>query len=148
MLFPKSLIRNVPGWDDAPVPLCFGGDVRAITFCCDPRYPLAFESKCIRHAVLERIGLSEEEYIEIKGEFSDEFGWADERVCFRSLSFCCLRGHGCPRRDEVVFGKCGSFDDYFLKKRLLSVRLLSEARNKELVEPYIVHEKEKLKGLR
>ena len=143
-MFDNSCIRTVPGWEKAPVPICFGGDPRALTFCCDPGYPLAYEQKCSRSKMLREIGLSEEDYLDLKREFAKEMGWDDERVCFNSLSFCCLRRNGCPRRDEAVRDLCGSFEDYFLKKRVLALKILKAAKNKEKVEPYIKYEEDVL----
>lgn len=139
-----SRIRSVPGWKKAPVPLCSGGDLRALTFCCDPNYPLTYEQKCIRRKVLEDIGLSDEEFLDIKKKFTEEMGWADERVCFGSLAFCCLRRRGCPNRDPAIKDVCGSFGDYFIKKRVLALRLLKAAKNQKKVEPYIKYEESDL----
>jgi len=144
-MFDNSRIRTVPGWENAPVPLCFGGDPRALTFCCDPRYPLAYEQKCIRKKVLEDIGLSEEEYLDIKRRFTEEMGWGSENVCFNSLAFCCLRRNGCPRRDEVVKDICGSLKDYFTKKRILAIELLKAAKNRDDIASYIEYEEKMLK---
>ncbi len=145
--FDDEFVRHVPGWDDAPVPPCFGGDPRGLAFCCDPRYPLAYEFKCQRARLLEEIGITEEEHIRIKQLFSKEHDWDDERVCFKSLSFCCLRRHGCPNRDPVIAEKCGSMEEYYRKKRLLALKILKMARNKEKVQPYIEHEEAVLREL-
>ncbi|MHC1584778.1 MAG: hypothetical protein ACXQS7_00730 [Candidatus Syntropharchaeia archaeon] len=139
--------RNVPGWEKAPIPPCFGGDPRGLTFCCNPNYPLAYGWKCRRKDVLREIGLSEEDHLRIKYEFTREFGWDDERVCFGSLAFCCMRKNGCPRRDEAIAEKEGSFESYFIKKRILALRLLKEARNRDKVKRYIEFEERCLKNL-
>ncbi|MFX1297171.1 MAG: hypothetical protein ACFFD2_20245 [Promethearchaeota archaeon] len=144
-MFDPNLIRNLPGWKQAPVPICFGGDVRALTWCCHPKYPLTFSSHCRRKVTLDKIGMSEEEYIQIKDEFSKEFDLDDDRVCFKSLSYCCMRRGGCPgERDTVLkekFGKDKPWEEilekYFSIKKILAKRILEKARNKELVKPYL-----------
>ena len=143
-MFDPSLIRNVPGWEDAPVPLCHGGDPRALTFCCDPRCSLAHEQRCVLIRTLDKIGLSKEEYIQIKEKFTEEMGWSNDQSCFGSLAFCCMRSKGCYRRDPEVERLCNSFEDYYRKKRILAVRILKSARNNELVESYIKHEEDAL----
>ncbi|MDY6864893.1 MAG: methanogenesis marker 9 domain-containing protein [Halobacteriota archaeon] len=143
-MFDPELIRAVPGWKDAPVPLCHGGDPRALTFCCDPRYALTHEERCSVIRTLDDIGLSKEEYIKIKEEFTEEMGWSNDRTCFGSLVFCCLRSKGCYRRDPEVSRLCEDFEDYYKKKRVLALRILKSARNRELVEPYIKHEEDAL----
>ena len=81
-----GLFRDLPGWEHAPVPLCMGGDARALTFCCKPGHPLMFAQKCRRDAVLARIGLSQQAFVGIKDAFSREQGWDSAEVCFGSLS--------------------------------------------------------------
>ncbi|MEM2058890.1 MAG: hypothetical protein QXO76_11670, partial [Thermoproteota archaeon] len=63
-------VRAVPGWRDAPVPICYGGDYRALTFCCHPDYPLAFSHICKRDVVLKELGISKARYVEVKDRFS------------------------------------------------------------------------------
>lgn len=144
-MFDPNLIRNLPGWKQAPVPICFGGDVRALTWCCHPNYPLTFSSHCRRKVTLDKIGMTEDEFIQIKDEFSKEFDLDDDRVCFKSLSYCCMRRGGCPgERDKVLrekFGKDKPWEEilekYFSIKKVLAKRILEKARNKELVKPYL-----------
>ncbi|MHA1232232.1 MAG: hypothetical protein ACTSPQ_16485 [Candidatus Helarchaeota archaeon] len=103
MKLDPKLIRDVPGWKNAPVPACYGGDYRSLTFCCHPNYTLTFSYKCMRDFLLKEIGLSKEEFIRIKDEFSKENNWDAPTVCFRSLSYCCMRRGGCPGdRDNVL----------------------------------------------
>ncbi|MDY6966712.1 MAG: hypothetical protein SVM80_12250 [Halobacteriota archaeon] len=141
-MFDPLYVRDVPGWKNAPVPICQGGDPRALAFCCDPRYPLTHEQRCGINRMLEEIGLSKGDYLDIKLNFSEEMGWADERVCFGTMAFCCLRRRGCPNRDPAVKDICGNFEDYFTKKRILALRILKAAENREMVEPYIKYEEE------
>jgi predicted metal-binding transcription factor (methanogenesis marker protein 9) len=141
--------RNLPGWKFAPVPVCFGGDFRALAFCCHPGFSLTHSAICRRKSVLEKIGLSEEEYIEIKDAFSKRNNWDAPSVCFGSLSYCCMRRNGCPNtRDYVLYELYGEKDtpweviqeEYFSRKRLLCIELLKKARNKDLVNPFLAFE--------
>ncbi len=144
-MFDTRLIRKLNGWENAPVPICFGGDIRALTWCCHPAYALTFSSHCQRKKALDKIGMSEEEYVKIKDAFSKEFDLDDDRVCFKSLSYCCMRRGGCPgERDKVLkdkFSKDKSFEEvlgiYFRIKKLLAIRILEKAKNQELVKPYL-----------
>jgi predicted metal-binding transcription factor (methanogenesis marker protein 9) len=124
-------LRDLPGWEkNAPVPLCMGGDYRALTFCCKPGYSLAFGFKCRRDEKLEELGLDQVEFIRIKEAFSGDNNWDSELVCFGSLSYCCMRRNGCPKRDYALFERYPnmSLDKimtiYFQKKKELSKRIL------------------------
>ena len=129
-------IREVPGWKDCPVPVCYGGDLRAITFCCHPKYPLEFNTICRRGEILKKIELTNEKFIEIKERFSEEVGWKDTRLCFKSLAYCCLRRNGCPAERDTVLKKLygddysKTFKEYILLKRVLTIRLLKQANEK------------------
>ncbi len=132
------MTRTVPGWNNAPVPVCFGGDPRALTFCCDPRKSLAFAAKCAHAAMLDRIGLSEKRYLAIKRDFTREHDLAHTGTCFGSLAFCCLRRRGCPSRDAAIHNLLdGDTKRYFRLKRTLAVRLLEAASRDEIVRPYL-----------
>jgi len=52
--------------------------------------------------ILTEIGLTPEEFIQIKVEFSNENNWDSDVVCFGSLSYCCMRRNGCSRRDLAL----------------------------------------------
>ena len=69
---PKELLRDIPGWKNAPVPICMGGDYRALTWCCKPGLPLTFADKCKRDQKLKEIGMSADEFIRIKDDFSEQ----------------------------------------------------------------------------
>ncbi|MEM0358983.1 MAG: hypothetical protein QXG22_03095 [Candidatus Hadarchaeales archaeon] len=131
--------RRVPGWDNAPVPICHGGDLRALTFCCHPDYPLTFSAICLREKALKEAGLPSGKYVEIKDWFSEQVGWDSPDVCFGSLSYCCMRRRGCPgERDRVLMELYGrpferALEEYFLRKRILAVHLLREASNQGAV---------------
>jgi predicted metal-binding transcription factor (methanogenesis marker protein 9) len=142
----EQLLRDVPGWSKAPVPACYGGDPRSLTFCCHPGYPLTFSFKCRRDALLKEVGLTKDEFVKIKDEFAKKNNWNDERVCFKNLSYCCMRRGGCPGgRDHVLkdlYKKKGRnwdgiLEQYFSRKRELSLLLLKASTNQELVKPFI-----------
>lgn len=145
----KEKTREIPGWKNAPVPLCFGGDFRALAFCCHPGYGLTHSAICQRDRVLEEIGLTTDEFITIKNDFSKRQNWDDPRVCFKSLAYCCMRRDGCPHtRDYVLFELYGGptvpweeiQKEYFSRKRLLCIELLTAAKKKGLVEPLLAFE--------
>ena len=128
-------IRDIPGWEkNAPVPICMGGDYRALTFCCKPGYSLTFGFKCRRDTILKEIELSPEEFMEIKEQFSKDNDWDSDVVCFGSISYCCMRRGGCPRRDIALQMKYPNLtkDDvmkiYFQKKKELSKRILENIK--------------------
>jgi len=127
----EDKVRNLPGWErNAPIPICMGGDYRALTFCCKPGYSLTFGFKCRRDERLKELGLGIEEFIKIKEGFSKENNWDSEIVCFGSLSYCCMRQGGCSRRDLALVERYPqkSLEDimtnYFKKKKELSKRIL------------------------
>ncbi len=140
-------LRDLPGWErDAPIPLCMGGDYRALTFCCKPGYSLTFAFKCRRDEKLGELGLSPEDLIKIKEEFSKENNWDSEVVCFNSLSYCCMRRNGCSRRDMALAEKYPNMtvEDimmiYFKKKKELSKRILEcieDLEGKKKIKPLL-----------
>ena len=147
-LVDPSMLRELPGWKDAPVPACLGGDPRSLTFCCAPGYGLTFGFKCRREEVLDLLGLTMDEFTRIKDEFSREHGWDDDGTCFKSLSYCCMRAGGCPgNRDSILRkkypgkDKTGIMKEYFALKRLLAIRLLEGCKNVALVRPFLAHER-------
>ena len=134
-------LRDLPGWEKlAPIPLCMGGDYRALTFCCKPGYSLTFAFKCRRDEKLSDLGLNPEEFIKIKEEFSKENNWDSELVCFGSLSYCCMRRNGCSRRDIALSERYPDMilNDimriYYKKKKELSERILECVKGKEKVK--------------
>ena len=141
--------RNLPGWKFAPIPVCLGGDIRALAFCCHPNYNLTHSMICRRKVTLDKIGLSESEFIKIKDAFSKRHNWDDPRVCFKSLAYCCMRRDGCPNtRDFVLYELYGDEStpweviqkEYFSRKRLLCIELLQAAKNEEAVRPFLEFE--------
>jgi predicted metal-binding transcription factor (methanogenesis marker protein 9) len=122
-------------------------DYRGLTFCCKPGYSLTFGYKCKRDETLEEIKLSPKEFIRVKEEFSKENDWDSDIVCFGSISYCCMRRGGCPRRDEALFDRYPNktkeeiMEIYYTKKRELAIRILKAVNNpegKEKVKPYIL----------
>jgi predicted metal-binding transcription factor (methanogenesis marker protein 9) len=139
-------LRDIPGWNGAPIHICMDGDYRGLTFCCKPGYSLTFAFKCKRDEILEQIGMSPEKFIKIKETFSKENDWDSNLVCFGSLSYCCLRRGGCSRRDPALIerypGKSKEeiMKIYYTKKKELAKRILESVdtpQAKKKVEPYL-----------
>jgi predicted metal-binding transcription factor (methanogenesis marker protein 9) len=147
LLLEQEKLRDLPGWElNAPVPICMGGDYRALTFCCKPGYSLTFGQKCKRDKVLKELEIKPEEFIKIKENFSKENDWDTEIVCFGSLSYCCMRRSGCPNRDYALSLRYPDktleefMKIYFQKKKELSKLILKSINNpkgKMIVEPYL-----------
>ena len=144
-LDPEKL-RDVPGWKDAPIHICMDADYRGLTFCCKPGYSLTHVLICKRDEILTEIGLTPEEFMQIKEEFSNENNWDSEVVCFGSLSYCCMRRNGCSRRDLALVERYlnKSLEEimkiYFIKKKELSKRILECITNvdgKKKIEPFL-----------
>lgn len=129
-------IRDIDGWEkNAPIPICMGGDYRALTFCCKPGYSLTFGFKCRRDERLKELGMSPEEFIKIKEKFSEENEWDSNIVCFGSISYCCMRRGGCPRRDMALHLRYPDMSQeqfmelYFSKKKELSKKILESVKD-------------------
>ena len=143
----QDKLRDIIGWkNNAPIPVCMGGDYRALTFCCKPGFSLTFGFKCKRDETLRELKLSQEEFIKIKEQFSEENNWKSDIVCFGSISYCCMRRGGCPRRDtalEIRYpekNKEEIMKIYFEKKKELSKRVLESIKDpesKEKVKQYL-----------
>lgn len=134
----KDKLRDVPGWEkDAPVPICMGGDYRALTFCCKPGHSLTFGFKCKRDEKLKEVGVDPEEFMRIKEEFSKENDWASDVVCFGSIAYCCMRRNGCMNRDVALVERYPEMPLeeimklYFQKKKELSKKILECVTNQE-----------------
>ena len=134
----QDKLRDLPGWEkDAPVPICMGGDYRALTFCCKPGSSLTFGFKCRRDEKLEEIGIDPEEFVRIKEEFSKENDWASDVVCFGSISYCCMRRNGCNRRDAALLERYPGMPMeeimkiYFQKKKELSKKVLESLKDQQ-----------------
>ncbi|MHA1898357.1 MAG: hypothetical protein ACTSU2_13265 [Promethearchaeota archaeon] len=139
------LLRDLPNWSGAPVPVCMGGDYRGLTWCCKPGYSLTFGYKCQRDRRLKEIGMDHELFILIKETFSRMNRWDSSYPCFGSLSYCCMRQSGCFRRDPALKERYPNmswdeiYAEYVRLKRILANIILIFAENKEriisLVDP-------------
>jgi predicted metal-binding transcription factor (methanogenesis marker protein 9) len=134
----KDKVRDLPGWEKiAPIPVCMGGDYRALTFCCKPGFSLTFGFKCMRDQRLKELGIPAEDFIRLKQEFSNENDWDSDIVCFGSISYCCMRRGGCPRRDMALMMRYPDMSQedfmklYFQKKKILSKRILASIQDPE-----------------
>jgi len=145
-LDPEKL-RDLPGWKNAPIHICMDADYRGLTFCCKPGYSLTFEFKCKRDEILKELGITPNEFIKIKDDFSRENNWDSDLVCFNSLSYCCMRRGGCPRRDPALEmrypnkSKEEIMKIYYQKKKELAKRILESISNPEIkkkVTPYLL----------
>ncbi len=131
----KKFLRDLDNWKDAPTPLCMGGDLRALSWCCKPGYSLTFGFKCLRDETLKDLGMSQEKFMENKEKFSEENGWDAPESCFGSLSYCCMRNGGCYRRDAALARIYSGMSyekakaEYFRLKRILAKLLLEEVKN-------------------
>ncbi len=114
-----------------------GGDYRALTFCCKPGYSLTFGFKCKRDQTLAELGLSQEDFIKIKEEFSKENRWDSDKVCFGSMAYCCMRSGGCERRDLSLKRRYPNLELqeimklYFKKKKELAKRILEYVKDSQ-----------------
>jgi len=139
-------LRDVLGWKNAPIHICMDADYRGLTFCCKPGHSLTFGFKCKRDEAIKELGISPEEFIKIKEEFSKDNDWDSDLVCFGSISYCCMRRGGCPRRDPALEK---SYSDktkeeymkiYYEKKKQLAKKILESVKdpqNKKKVRPYL-----------
>ena len=144
-LEPEKL-RDLPGWKNAPIHICMDADYRGLTFCCKPGYSLTFEYKCKRDEILKELGITPSQFIEIKEKFSRENNWDSDIVCFNSLSYCCMRRGGCPKRDLALKkrypkkSKKEFMKIYYQKKKELARRILESINDPEIkkkVKPYL-----------
>ena len=148
---PKKFLRDIPGWDNAPVPICMDGDYRALTWCCKPGFTLTYSFKCKRDQTLKELGLSTEEFIRIKEEFSKQHNWDSDFICYGSLSYCCMRQSGCFRRDPGLAVRYPNMEykdilkEYYSLKKELAQLLLKNVQNQEIVKEYIEYEETKLR---
>jgi TIM-barrel protein len=108
------------GWYNSPKQLCRGGDLRALTFCCMP------VKECPLIPALSRIGLSKEEYIQLK--LDSVKGTPLEggpHTCFGSLAWCCKTSSPCMFRDMTLAQDGIPKKEYMRRKRELSYTLMS-----------------------
>ena len=140
---PKEFLRDIPGWENTPVPICMGGDFRALTWCCKPGYALTFGFKCKRDEKLKEVGMNAEEFIRIKENFSKKHNWDSDFTCYGSLSYCCMRQGGCYRRDPGLIKRYPDISHnemlkiYYSLKKELAQLLLKNVKNQEKVKDFI-----------
>jgi len=139
----KENLRDLPGWENAPIPICMGGDFRALTWCCKPGSSLTFGYKCLRDEKLNEIDLSLEKFIYIKEEFSMINQWDSPYPCFGSISYCCMRRGGCHQRDSALIERYPNLEfsavleEYYSRKKELAKLLLKAAQNQKKVCDFI-----------
>jgi len=107
------------GWYNAPKQLCRGGDVRALTFCCMP------VKDCPLLPTLDRLGLSREEYLELKQRaVAGTPLEPGAQTCFGSLAWCCKDSSPCMFR-EMTLSQCGlSRQEYMRQKKQLADKIV------------------------
>ncbi len=110
------------GWSDAPAHICKGGDARGLAFCCPPVKP------CPVHNKLAEIGLSPQEFVEIKEEFGKRTDLGKGNgTCFGSLLWCCKASKPCPLRDAVLESIGMSHDTYMSLKKELADEIIKKS---------------------
>lgn len=109
-------------WEDAPAHVCKGEDARGLAFCCPPVKP------CPIHNKLAEIGLSPQDFIELKEEFGKktELG-GGPNTCFGSLVWCCKASKPCPLRDSQLQALGISHDRYMDLKKQLADEILAKS---------------------
>lgn len=111
-------------WENAPSHICRGGDKRGLAFCCPPVKP------CPIMGALDEVGLTPEEYMEIKNKFADETRLGEGAgTCFGSLVWCCKPSKPCPLRDMTLRNINMSHDEYLDLKKQLSEALVGKEGN-------------------
>lgn len=114
------------GWDDAPSHICRGGDIRGLAFCCPPVKP------CPIMNALKEVGISPQEYINIKETFAKETKLGEgPGTCFGSLVWCCKTSKPCPLRDMTLKQIGMSTDEYLTLKKQLSEAILNAGNASE-----------------
>jgi TIM-barrel protein len=107
------------GWYNSPKQLCRGGDIRALAFCCMP------VKSCPLIPTLERIGMSREEYIQLKYDAVRESPLEDgKQTCFGSLVWCCKDSSPCMFRDMTIRQVGMTSREYMQLKHRLSDQII------------------------
>jgi TIM-barrel protein len=118
-----SAIQSMTGWYNAPKHICGGGDMRALAFCCLPvKY-------CALHAALKQAGISAEEFMKLKMEFTR--GTPIEPgngTCFGSMAWCCKITKPCFLRDSVLTATGLSDVEYMRLKKKLSEYIMKKRK--------------------
>ncbi|MCL2460841.1 MAG: methanogenesis marker 9 domain-containing protein [Euryarchaeota archaeon] len=107
------------GWYNVPKQLCRGGDIRALAFCCPPVKP------CPLIPYLKEIGLSPQEFIDMKTAGAGLPLMEGEGTCFGTLIFCCKLSTPCFARDLALRRASMSKATFMKEKRALADKLLS-----------------------
>lgn len=122
-----STFQEQTGWYNAPKHICSGGDDRALTFCCLPVKP------CAIHHVLDKHGITPQEFADLKVELSRETPLAlgGQQTCFGTLIWCCKLTKPCFMRDAVL-GQIGvSGVEYMRLKKKLSEDILKNLKGRQ-----------------
>lgn len=115
------------GWEDAPAHVCRGGDARGLAFCCPPVKP------CPVHAKIAEIGISPQEFVNIKEEFGRKTKLGvGAATCFGSLIWCCKASKPCPLRDSALYSIGMSHDEYMTLKKQLAEEIVKHSNVSEI----------------
>ncbi len=118
-----SSVQSLIGWYNAPKHICAGGDLRALAFCCLPIKP------CALHGALKQAGISAEEFMRIKTDFTRrtpiEYG---RGTCFDSMTWCCKITKPCFLRDGALESIGLSDVEYMQLKKRLSEYILNHRK--------------------
>ena len=118
--------QQATGWYNAPKHICGGGDLRALAFCCLPVKP------CAVHNALKRVGLSAQEFADMKMEFVRGTPLdAGKSTCFGSFAWCCKITKPCFMRDGNL-SQAGLGDvEYSRLKKEMSEYILKKVKSKQ-----------------
>lgn len=115
------------GWYNSPSHICRGGDNRGLAFCCPP------VKNCRLLYKLEEVGLSPEEFINIKASAVKgtllEYG---DSTCFGSLAWCCKASKPCYIRDGTLKQLNLSKPEYSKLKKQMSEKIVDKIFEKGL----------------
>jgi TIM-barrel protein len=118
--------QKMTGWYNAPKHICGGGDLRALSFCCLPVKP------CALHGALKQVGLSAEEFMKLKMDFSRGTPLEPGNgTCFGSMTWCCKITKTCFLRDSSLTSTRLSDVEYMQLKKKLSEHILTHCRNRQ-----------------
>lgn len=107
------------GWYNSPKQLCRGGDIRALAFCCMP------VKSCPLIPTLERLGISKEEYMQLKCEAVRGSPLEEgKQTCFGSLAWCCKDSSPCMFRDMTIRQAGMTSREYMQLKHRLSDQII------------------------
>jgi len=117
----NDMVRHAKdiGWYNVPKQLCRGGDIRSLAFCCPPFKP------CPLIPYLQELGISPQEFIEMKKAGAGLPLMAGEGTCFGTLVFCCKSSTPCFGRDRALRQASMSKTTFMKEKRALANKLLS-----------------------